>query len=106
MALHLRLTKPHQRVSLISYISISGYCLFPQVLNALVSQILLPLAYHIGKQNRWIVRSLSLVKLVVMALCLMWSVAAVSVGYQEQDHYRDIPSGTLSFGMAWLSTIL
>ncbi|AJR95724.1 Yip4p [Saccharomyces cerevisiae YJM1242] len=106
MALHLRLTKPHQRVSLISYISISGYCLFPQVLNALVSQILLPLAYHIGKQNRWIVRVLSLVKLVVMALCLMWSVAAVSWVIKSKTIIEIYPLALCLFGMAWLSTIL
>ncbi|QHS73148.1 Yip4p [Saccharomyces paradoxus] len=106
MALHLRLTKPQQKVSVISYISISGYCLFPQVLNALVSQLLLPLAYHIGKQNRWIVRILSLVKLVVMALCLTWSVAAVSWVTKSKTIIEIYPIALCLFGMAWLSTIL
>ncbi|CAI4039092.1 hypothetical protein SMKI_07G0630 [Saccharomyces mikatae IFO 1815] len=106
MALHLRLTKPHQKVSLISYISISGYCLFPQVLNALIAQLLLPLVFHVGRQNRWIVRILSLVKLVVMVLCLMWSVAAVSWVTKSKTVIEIYPLGLCLFGMAWLSTIL
>ncbi|KOG99331.1 Yip4p [Saccharomyces eubayanus] len=106
MALHLRLTKPHQKVSLISYISICGYCLFPQVLSALLSQVLLPLAFRIGGQNRWVVRVLSLLKLVVMALCLMWSVAAVAWVTKSKTAIEIYPLALCLFGMAWLSTIL
>ncbi|EJS43796.1 yip4p [Saccharomyces arboricola H-6] len=106
MALHLRLTKPHQKVSLISYISICGYCLFPQVLNALVSQLLLPLAFHIGKEHRWMVRVLSLSQLLVMALCLIWSVAAVSWVTQSKTVIEIYPLALCLFGMAWLSTVL
>lgn len=106
MALHLRLTKPHQKVSLISYISISGYCLFPQVLNALLSQLLLPLAFHIGRENHWVVRILSFLQLVIMALCLMWSVAAVSWVTKSKTVIEIYPLALCFFGMAWLSTIL
>ncbi|EDO18138.1 hypothetical protein Kpol_1031p44 [Vanderwaltozyma polyspora DSM 70294] len=108
MALHLRLTKPYQTGSLISYISISGYCLFPQVIQSLLLQVILPLFLKLilkNKQN-WQVRILGIFKLIILGLCLLWSVTSISYVTKSKGFVQVYPLALCLFGLAWVSAVL
>ncbi|CCD23310.1 Yip4p NDAI_0B02750 [Naumovozyma dairenensis CBS 421] len=105
MALHLRLTKPYDNISLISYISLSGYCLFPQVINAFLSQVILPLFLK-ANYNTWIIRVLTILKLLFLAVCLKWSVTAITLVTKCKDAVQIFPLGLCFLGFGWLSTML
>ncbi|CCC68627.1 hypothetical protein NCAS_0B05430 [Naumovozyma castellii] len=105
MALHLKLTKPFDNVSLISYVSLAGYCLFPQVINAALSQLLFPLAFKTIK-GAWGIRILTFLKIVCLVLCLMWSLASISLVTKSKGFVQVYPLGLCLLGLGWLSTIL
>lgn len=108
MALHLRLTKPHQPVSLISYVSESGYCLFPQVVQSLLTQIVIPMFLKVvlkGKTH-WQIRISAILELFLMAVCLLWSLSAISLVTNAKGYVQVYPLALCFFGLAWLSTTL
>lgn len=107
MALHLKLTKPRQNASLLSYISLSGYCLFPLVINALVVQIILPAIFHAMKESQgWKVRIHSLLKLTCFAFCFVWSFSCSAIVTRAKGFVQLYPLGLCLFGLGWLSVIL
>ncbi|CCE62748.1 hypothetical protein TPHA_0D01070 [Tetrapisispora phaffii CBS 4417] len=108
LALHLRLTKPHQSMSLISYISLSGYCLFPLVIQALLTQTLLPLLLRValkGHTNLQ-VRINAILKLILISVCLMWATTAITLVTNAKGVVQVYPLALCLFGLAWLSISL
>lgn len=106
MALHLRLTKPHDNVSLISYISISGYCLFPLVINAIISELILPFIFKIGHDSPWSIRILIISKILLLCLFLAWSITAIVIVTRSKNTIETYPLALCFFGVAWLTVIL
>lgn len=106
MALHLRLTKPYDKTSLISYISVSGYCLFPQVVNAVLSRLLLPLILKAAHNSPWCVRVLVLLRMLLLGICLLWSVASISAVTKSSNFIEVYPLALCFFGIGWLTVIL
>lgn len=106
MATHLRLTKPQEKTSLISYVSVSGYCLFPQVMNAVISRLLLPLILKVTHNSQWCVRVLVLLRLLLMAICLFWSVSSISMVTKSNNLIEIYPLALCFFGIGWLTVTL
>lgn len=107
MALHLKLTKPYQNASLLSYISLSGYCLFPLVINALVVQVILPAIFHAMKETQgWKVRVHSVLKLTCFAFCFVWSFSCSAIVTRSKGFVQLYPLALCLFGLGWLSIIL
>ncbi|CCF57281.1 hypothetical protein KAFR_0C02880 [Kazachstania africana CBS 2517] len=106
MALHLRLVKPYENVALISYISICGYCLFPQVINAILSQTVFPLLLKISGNKGWIIRSIIICKLVSFVFCMIWSLTAVSLATKSKGFVTIFPLAICLLGIGWLATML
>ncbi|KAL3229002.1 Protein YIP4 [Nakaseomyces bracarensis] len=106
MALHLKLTKPYQNASLLSYISLSGYCLFPLVLNALMVQIVLPAIFHAMGESHWKVRVHTVINLVCFAFCFIWSFSCSAIVTRSKGFVQLYPLALCLFGLGWLSVIL
>lgn len=106
MALHLRLTKPHENVSLISYISISGYCLFPLVINTIISELLLPLIFKIGHDSAWSIRILIILRILLLGVFLAWSITAINIVTKSKNMIETYPLALCFFGVGWLTVIL
>lgn len=106
MATHLRLTKPQEKTSLISYVSVSGYCLFPQVMNAVISRLLLPLILKVTHNSPWCIRVLVLLRLLLMAICLFWSVSSISMVTKSSNLIEIYPLALCFFGIGWLTVTL
>lgn len=106
MALHLRLTKPYDKTSLISYISLSGYCLFPQVVNAFLSRVLLPVIFKAAHGAPWGTRVLVLMRILLLGICLSWSVISISSVTKSSNFIDIYPLALCFFGIGWLTVIL
>ncbi|GAV56282.1 hypothetical protein ZYGR_0BB00590 [Zygosaccharomyces rouxii] len=106
MATHLRLTKPQEKTSLISYLSVSGYCLFPQVVNAVISRLLLPLILKVAHESPWCIRALVLLRILLMGICLFWSVNSISSVTKSDNFIETYPLALCFFGIGWLTVIL
>lgn len=107
MSLHMRLTKPYENVNLISYISLSGYCIFPQVINSIITQILFPILIKIsGSSRHWTIRIITLLKLVTLVLCLLWSLTSISLVTKSKGFIQIFPLALCLLGLGWLATIL
>ncbi|KAG0667813.1 hypothetical protein C6P45_005363 [Maudiozyma exigua] len=107
MSLHMRLTKPYENVNLISYVSLSGYCIFPQVINAILTQILFPILIKIsGSGRHWTIRIITLLKLITLVLCLLWSLTSISLVTKSKGFIQIFPLGLCLLGLGWLATIL
>ncbi|CAR29893.1 hypothetical protein ZYGR_0AD05830 [Zygosaccharomyces rouxii] len=106
MATHLRLTKPQAKTSLISYVSVSGYCLFPQVVNAVISRLLLPLILKVAHNSSWCIRALVLLRMLLMGICLFWSVSSISFVTKSNNFIEVYPLALCFFGIGWLTVIL
>lgn len=104
MALHLRLTKIQDSNSLLSNISISGYCLFPMVINNLLSQVLLPLVFH-DLGNALIYRIYTSLRLVILGGALFWSIAAIRYVTKSDTFIQTYPLVLCFLGIGWLSII-
>lgn len=106
MALHLRLINPFRHISLITYISLSGYCLYPQVINAIISQAILPALEHLTHNNTVFLRIDAIIRLVVLVGCLMWSLTSISLVTRSTGFLEIFPLGLCLLGLGWLSTVL
>lgn len=106
MATHLRLTKPQEKTSLISYVSVSGYCLFPQVINAVISRLLLPLILRVMHNSAWCVRAIVVARILLMGTCLFWSVSSISMVTKSNNFIEIYPLALCFFGIGWLTVIL
>ncbi|CCH61587.1 hypothetical protein TBLA_0F00430 [Henningerozyma blattae CBS 6284] len=106
MALHLRLTKPYDSVSLVSYISVVGYCIFPQVIQSCLTQVILPLCFKPIKNPTISVRVLMILKLVLTGIATLWSVTAATLVSNSRSFIHVYPLGLCLFGLSWLATIL
>ena len=106
MSLHLRLTKPRENANVVSYASLSGYCLFPIVIDALLSQLVFPLVMKVGGTNHWVARVFNLLDLVVLVLCLVWSLSAVSLVTNSRGFIQTFPLGLCLLGLSCLPVIL
>ena len=107
MSLHLRLTKPRENVNLITYISLAGYCIFPQVVNAVLTQVVYPVLLHIGGAHRhWMVRILTLLDIVTLVCCMVWALTAISLVTNARGFVQIFPLGLCLLGLSWLATIL
>ncbi|CCK71198.1 Yip4p KNAG_0G01400 [Huiozyma naganishii CBS 8797] len=107
MALHLRLAKPYDNVSVISYVSLSGYCLFPQMVNAVAVQTVLPLVFRaLGRDHRWAVRGTTALKLLSLAACMVWSLTAISLVTKSKGFVQIFPLGLCLLALGWISTAL
>ena len=106
MSLHLRLTKPRENANVVSYASLSGYCLFPIVIDALLSQLVFPLLMKVGGSSHWVARVFNLLDLVVLALCLVWSLSAVSLVTNSRGFIQTFPLGLCLLGLSCLPVIL
>lgn len=106
MATHLRLTKPQTKTSLISYVSVSGYCLFPQVLNAMVSRLLLPLILKVAHNSSWCIRVLVLLRILLLGICLFWSVTSISFVTKSNNFIEIYPLALCFIGIGWLTVLL
>lgn len=106
MSLHMRLTKPYENVNLITYISLSGYCIFPQVINAILTQIIYPILFKLGENKHWGIRILTLFKLITLVLCLLWSLTSISIVTNSRGFIQIFPIGLCLLGLSWLATIL
>ncbi|QLG74290.1 hypothetical protein HG535_0G01740 [Zygotorulaspora mrakii] len=104
MAVHLRLTKIRDGNSLLSYISISGYCLFPLVVNNLVSQVILPLLFH-NLESHLLYRIYTALRLVILGGSLLWSISAVSFVTKSTTFIQVYPLALCLFGVGWLSIL-
>ena len=107
MSLHLRLTKPRENVNLITYVSLAGYCMFPQVINAALTQVVYPVLLHLGGAHRhWTVRILTLLDIATLACCMVWSLTAISLVTNARGFIQIFPLGLCLLGLSWLATIL
>ncbi|SCU93502.1 LADA_0G03444g1_1 [Lachancea dasiensis] len=79
MAVHLTLIKPPQsqknggNLPLLAAISTCGYCLFPHVLNAVLSALLFPLFTAAVLKEDWRFRTLTILRVVTFAIFSFWS---------------------------------
>lgn len=106
ISFHLKLVKPEDSISLISYVSLAGYCIFPQVIQALLTQIILPLAFKPVKNPTLSIRLVMILKLILTAGSTMWSVTSLSLVSNCTSFISVYPSALCLFGLSWLATIL
>ncbi|CAB4252413.1 similar to Saccharomyces cerevisiae YGL198W YIP4 Protein that interacts with Rab GTPases, localized to late Golgi vesicles [Maudiozyma barnettii] len=106
MSLHMRLTKPYENVNMITYISLSGYCIFPQVINAIISQIIFPILLKMIGNRHWSIRIITLLKLITLILCELWSLTSISLVTNSRGLIQIFPLGLCLLGLGWLATIL
>ncbi|QLQ79605.1 hypothetical protein HG537_0C02520 [Torulaspora globosa] len=106
MAVHLRLVKPHEKSSLISYVSMAGYCLFPIVINSLVGQLILPSIFRIGHHTGWSIRTLLILRLLLLAASVTWSMNSIRIVAKCQSCVEIFPLALCFFSIGWLSVIL
>ncbi|SCW01083.1 LAFE_0D04698g1_1 [Lachancea fermentati] len=106
MGLHLRATKPHAAVSLMSYVSGTGYCLFPQVINAVFSSVLFPLFVHVFPAVSWRLRILVLLRIITFVLCSAWSYKAACVVTCSNTSVERYPLALFLVGLGWLCVVL
>lgn len=105
MALHLRLVKPHEQHSLMSYVSMSGYCLFPQVVNSILGQFVLPLIFKLGRGAPWSIRILMVLRVLLLAISVVWSVNSIRVVAKCQTVVEIYPLALCFFVIGWLSIV-
>lgn len=106
MAVHLRLVKPHEKSSPLSYVSMAGYCLFPLVINSIVGQLILPAIFRIGHGAHWAVRALLTLRLLLLAASVTWSVNSIRIVAKCQSFVEVFPLALCFFCIGWLSVIL
>ncbi|QLL32730.1 hypothetical protein HG536_0D02520 [Torulaspora globosa] len=106
MAVHLRLVKPHEKSSLVSYVSMAGYCLFPLVINSIVGQLILPAVFRIGHGASWAVRTLLILRLLLLTGSVTWSMNSIRIVAKCQSFVEVFPLALCFFGIGWLSVIL
>ncbi|CAG58403.1 uncharacterized protein GVI51_D01661 [Nakaseomyces glabratus] len=106
MALHLKLTKPYQNATLLSYVSLSGYCMFPLVICGLLVQIVIPAVSHTLGTSPWKVRVSTLLRLTVFGFCFIWSFTCSAIVTRSKGFVQLYPLALCLFGLAWLSMIL
>ncbi|SMN18499.1 similar to Saccharomyces cerevisiae YGL198W YIP4 Protein that interacts with Rab GTPases, localized to late Golgi vesicles [Maudiozyma saulgeensis] len=106
MSLHMRLTKPYENVNMITYISLSGYCIFPQVINSIITQIIFPIILKMAGNRHWSIRIITLLKLITLILCELWSLTSISLVTNSKGFVQIFPLGLCLLGLGWLATIL
>lgn len=105
MAVHLRLVKPHEKNSLMSYVSMSGYCLFPQVVNSILGQLVLPLIFSLGHGSHWSIRILIITRVLLAVASVMWSINSFRVVANCQSLVEIYPLALSFFVIGWLSIV-
>ena len=80
---------------------------FPIVIDALLSQLVFPLLLmKVGGSSHWVARVFNLLDLVVLALCLVWSLSAVSLVTNSRGFIQTFPLGLCLLGLSCLPVIL
>lgn len=105
MAVHLRLVKPYEKNSLMSYISMSGYCLFPQVVNSMLGQLILPLIFKLAHGSHWSIRFLVATRVLLLVASVMWSVNSIRIVAKCQTLVETFPLALCFFVIGWLSIV-
>lgn len=106
MAVHLRLVKPYEKSSLISYVSMAGYCLFPLVINSIIGQLILPAIFNFGHGASWAVRTLLILRLLLLASAVTWSMNSFRIVAKCKGFVEIFPLALCFLGIGWLSVIL
>lgn len=105
VAFHLKLTRQTPG-SLLSYVSLSGYCLFPQVINSTLCSIVYPLLLRAVGSGPWKMRCLLILKLVTFVLCSLWSFSSVCFVSRAQGIVEKYPLALCFIGIGWLCVVL
>lgn len=105
MAVHLKLVKPHDRNSLVSYVSMAGYSLFPLVVNSVLGQLILPAIFTIGRGSQWSIRILLLLRLLLLAGAVTWSMNSIRIVTKCRTFVEIFPLALCFLGIGWLSVI-
>ncbi|CAG98352.1 Yip4p [Kluyveromyces lactis] len=103
MATHLKLLNPHEPMSWMSYLSLAGYCMFPQVINSLACSIILPLFNKIPKVT--LIRLIVIARIVSFALCSSWSIISMWKVSKSQTLVQKYPLALCLVTLGWLSVI-
>ncbi|CDO95888.1 unnamed protein product [Kluyveromyces dobzhanskii CBS 2104] len=103
MATHLKLLNPHEPMSWMSYLSLAGYCMFPQVINSLACSIIFPLFDKISMRpfDRLIVCS----RLVSFGLCTSWSVVSMWKVTEAKTVVQKYPLALCLVVLGWLCAV-
>ncbi|BAO39438.1 hypothetical protein C6P41_003941 [Kluyveromyces marxianus] len=103
MATHLKLLNPHEPMSWMSYLSLAGYCVFPQVINSLACSIIFPLINEIPKVS--LVRLVVLARIASFALCSSWAIVSMCKVSNSQTFVKKYPLALCLIILGWLPVI-
>ncbi|CUS22985.1 LAQU0S07e04698g1_1 [Lachancea quebecensis] len=103
MALHLTVTRSESVSNgpVLTYVSSAGYCLFPQVLNAVLSAVLFPLATAAIPSQAWKVRVLVLLRLFSFATCSFWACRSSFKATAASGRTERFPLLLLQLTLGW-----
>lgn len=105
MATHLKLMKPHEHMSWMSYVSLSGYCLFPLMLESVMCSVLLPLLLKIPAINKHFISLVIVAKLASFALFTTWSVVSICRVSNSQMLVERYPLLLCLVTIGWITVI-
>lgn len=105
MAFHLKLSESNQHVALISSISLSGYCIFPQLVHALLSFIIIPLIFKPIPILSLRIRLIIIFKLISLITCSLWSTSSIKFVTNFNNFVQIYPLSLCLFFLGWLCII-
>ncbi|CAR23320.1 Yip4p [Lachancea thermotolerans CBS 6340] len=103
MAIHLTVTRSESVSNgpVLTYVSSAGYCLFPQVLNAVLSAVLFPLATAAIPNHAWKVRVLVLLRLFSFVTCSFWACRSSFKATAASGRTERFPLLLLQLTLGW-----